>query len=84
MTGRCEDCKHWDTSVRRYDADPDTTGVCRKALPFPDDRNGAARWPFSNDDDWCAHCSPRVHWPRNMRDWQFDEEDPRHPNYVPF
>ena len=30
------------------------------------------------------HCSPRIVWPRNMRDWQFDEEDPRHPNYVPF
>ncbi len=84
MTGRCEDCKHWDTSVQLSDSYPDTTGACRAVLPLLDERNCRGRWPITADTDDCDHCSPRIVWPRNMRDWQFDEEDPRHPNYVPF
>jgi hypothetical protein len=84
MTGRCEDCKHWDTSIRSGAFLEVETGLCRASLPIPDERNGQARWAFTEDLDGCAHCSPRVNWPRNMRNWQFDEEDPRHPNYVPF
>jgi len=84
MIGRCEDCKHWDTSCQRMDADRDTTGVCRAVLPTPDDRNGRGCWPITDFDDGCIHHSLRIFWPRNMQDWQFDEEDPRHPKYIPF
>ena len=84
MTGRCEDCKHWHNNVQQGDVCPDTTGQCRALPPLPDDRNGAARWPFTEDTDSCGKFSPIIHWPRNMRDWRFDDADPRHPNYIPF
>jgi hypothetical protein len=55
----CEDCRYWDNSTQMAGAAPDTTGLCRIHPPVADDRNGAARWPFTEDTDWCASFAPR-------------------------
>ena len=57
MTGICETCRWWDTSISQHDA-PDTTGVCRRWPPGFDDRTGKAVWPFTEDIDWCGECRP--------------------------
>lgn len=54
---RCENCRWWDCSTQRGDAATDTTGLCRVAPPVADERNGAARWPFTEDTDWCGSFS---------------------------
>jgi hypothetical protein len=50
----CENCKFWDNSIQLAGAETDTTGACRVNPPVADDRTGQARWPCSQDDDWCA------------------------------
>lgn len=53
--GICEDCRFWDNSVQSANAEPDTTGVCRRRAPSAvDDRTGRAQFPFTEDSDWCA------------------------------
>jgi hypothetical protein len=51
---RCENCLWWDSSTQPHWADRDTHGVCRVNPPVADDRNGGARWPFTEDCDWCG------------------------------
>jgi hypothetical protein len=53
MNVRCEDCRWWDNSTQRLDAAPDTTGLCRATTPVADERDGRARWAFTEDTDWC-------------------------------
>ena len=48
----CENCRWWDSSVS-MSGDPDT-GACRIRDPRPDMRDGRARWPFTDADDWCG------------------------------
>lgn len=50
----CENCCFWDNSTQPNDKQPDTHGVCRKLPPIADDRTGHARWPFTEDTDWCG------------------------------
>lgn len=59
---KCEDCFYWDNSAQLDDAQPDTTGMCRRHAPKMDVRFGippAARWPFTEDVDWCGEYSAR-------------------------
>lgn len=58
MAWRCEDCRWWDSSTQPGDKAPDTHGVCRAMAPVADDRTGHARWPFTEDTDWCGMFSP--------------------------
>jgi hypothetical protein len=58
MDERCETCRFWDTSVQHRDAQADTTGICRAGLPVADDRDSKARWPFTEDVDWCGKHEP--------------------------
>jgi len=51
---KCEDCKNWDNSTQHGNAQPDTTGLCRAQPPVADERDGSARWPFTEDTDWCG------------------------------
>ena len=57
---RCETCRFWDNSTQSGAAEPDTTGACRR-LPPPtiDDRTGLARWPYTDETDWCGMHSRR-------------------------
>lgn len=55
MTNRCEDCRYWDNSTQSRDAQPDTTGLCRRQPPTPAPFTGLAVWPFTEDTDWCAN-----------------------------
>lgn len=50
----CENCKWWDNSTELVSAQPGTTGACRVRPPVADDRNGQARWPYTEDVDWCG------------------------------
>ena len=50
----CENCKFWDNSTQLASADTDTTGACRVNPPVADDRTGQARWPYTEDTDWCG------------------------------
>lgn len=54
MTEKCETCPFWDNSTQKQGAEPDTTGLCRINPPVADERDGAARWPFTEDTDWCS------------------------------
>lgn len=56
---RCETCRWWDSAIQLSDAEPDTTGACRVRPPVADDRSSKARWPFTEDVDWCASHTPR-------------------------
>lgn len=58
----CETCHWWDNSIQHRFAEPDTTGLCRVKPPVPDERNGRACWPFTEDSDWCGSHSPEVNW----------------------
>ena len=50
---RCEECRWWDNSVTL--SDDLTTGLCRAKPPRADNRGHRAVWPFTHDEDWCAH-----------------------------
>jgi hypothetical protein len=54
MANRCEDCRWWDSSIQHGAAEPDTTGICRVNPPVADERDARARWPFTEDTDWCG------------------------------
>lgn len=51
---RCRTCRWWDSSTQSALAEPDTTGLCRRATPGFDDRTGLAVWPMAEDTDWCG------------------------------
>ena len=59
--GRCEDCRWWDSSTQLATEPPDITGACRRRPPVADDRSGRARWPYTEDTDWCAEFQPGNH-----------------------
>lgn len=59
MADTCETCRFWDSSTQRVNAQPDTTGACRRQAPLADFRTAEAFWPFSADDDWCGEHQPR-------------------------
>ena len=60
----CGNCRWWDNSCQSRAIDGES-GMCRATLPTIDERDGTARWPFTEDVDWCAHFSypPREQWP---------------------
>jgi hypothetical protein len=55
----CETCKYWDNSAQLAGVEPDTTGACRRRAPLPDERDGSARWAFTEDMDWCGEHQSR-------------------------
>lgn len=59
----CEECFYWDSSTQLRDADPDTTGQCRKRAPSMDTTYGSpqvAMWPITEDADWCGEFRAKV------------------------
>lgn len=54
---QCVSCRWWDSSVQLANTQPDTTGACRKNPPVADDRSGSARWPLTDQHDWCSEWS---------------------------
>lgn len=50
---RCENCRWWDNSRQSGVIDGES-GMCRATLPTIDKRDGTARWPFTEDVDWCG------------------------------
>lgn len=48
---KCEDCRFWDTSVVSEDG---AASPCRKLPPIADDRDHSARWPMTEETDWCG------------------------------
>lgn len=64
----CDTCKYWDSSATRFGTLAGETGQCRAAPPHVDERNGMARWPFTEEGDWCGSHSPSVVWPFKAED----------------
>jgi len=55
----CETCRFWDLSVQSANAQPDTTGLCRKKAPDAHPFTGMGNWPFTEDADWCGEHQAR-------------------------
>lgn len=49
----CERCRWWDTSTM-HGAHKDRS-PCRVNPPVADERDGLARWPYTDASDWCGH-----------------------------
>ena len=49
----CGNCRWWDNSCQSGVIEGES-GMCRATLPTIDERDGTARWPFTEDVDWCA------------------------------
>lgn len=56
----CERCRFWDSSTQHRDAQPDTTGLCRRRPPRTSRVTGMAVWPFARDTDWCFEFQARA------------------------
>jgi hypothetical protein len=52
----CETCRYWDPWATEQS---DAVGTCRRHAPMPDERDGSARWAFTEDVDWCGDHQPR-------------------------